>query len=87
MSVLESYNDKSLKFTNSAMEAKTFYDRYHADNLRLFERLNAQDQMFAMDFSMYPKKNQKSQFQQMAIQRLLHITKLDHDVLSPSIPK
>lgn len=64
-------NDRRLRYIPSQAQAEQFYRRVHADNQALFRRLGAEDQMFSLDFSMYPEENMRSRYQQQAIRRLL----------------
>lgn len=64
-------NDRQLQYIPSRAQAERFYMQFHADNQALFHRLGADDDMFSLDFSMYPKENMRTRFQQKAIRRLL----------------
>jgi len=68
---LATQNDRSRRHIPGRAQAKRFYMRFHADNQALFRRLGAADDMFSLDFSMYPEENMRPRFQQLAIQRLL----------------
>lgn len=76
---LAARNDSQLRHIPSRAQAERFYMRFHADNQALFRRLGAADDMFSLDFSMYPEENMRPRFQQLAIRRLLALLSTRQD--------
>lgn len=66
-------NDSRYAHIVSARQAEQFYSRFRDANARLFERLGAPQEMFGEDFSMYPEKNMRQEYQARAIRRLLRL--------------
>jgi hypothetical protein len=71
--LLRDDNRRDLRFIPSEAQARRFYDRVRDENQAMFDDLGVSDEMFTEDFSMYPKKNMRSEFQVLAIQRLLRL--------------
>jgi hypothetical protein len=71
--LLRNENRRDLRFIPSETQARRFYDRVRDANRAMFEALDASDQMFTDDFSMYPERNMRGEFQVLAIQRLLRL--------------
>ena len=73
MTQLAPYNDHNLAHIPSSTQARRFYARFEEDNTALFHRLNAEDQSFGTDFSMYQDQNMRTAFQSRAIRRLIRL--------------
>lgn len=73
---LHDMNDQRCKVFVSGRQASGFYEQFRESNRRLLSRLGAEDQMFSEDFTMYPERNIRTDFEKIAIRRLLELLEM-----------
>lgn len=71
---LSRFRDKKCRYISSARQAEGFYERLRPGNRMLFDALGLPSDFFSDDFSMYPRKNMRSPYMNMASRRLLTIS-------------